>query len=315
MAARRAVSEMPPVLLRPEAGSAAAARRFVREAMGAATAPDLVDSASLVASELVTNAVLHADTAIRLTVILLDGGGVRVEVKDESPAPAHLRRYSPDSGTGRGLVMVQALSGRWGVEATEDDGKTVWAELGPEGTPDPAAPVDPAGAVPPAIAAAPRPVPVQLLGLSVDIYRQTMEHTDELQREFALILERDPSEGSEPPGRLLGLIGELNGRFGGFGGAARQRMEEAMETEQQSVDLHYEVPADIGPAAARLSDLFEEADSYCRAGDLLTLATPPDALALRRWFLDQFRAQAAGARPESWGGWLERHELDDTKPL
>ncbi|MDP8936487.1 MAG: hypothetical protein M3O23_01920, partial [Actinomycetota bacterium] len=49
------------------------------------------------------------------------------------------------------------------------------------------------------------------------------------------------------------------------------------------------MPAEVGPAAAEFNRLLDEADEFCRAGDLLTLATPPDTAAFRRWFLDHLR--------------------------
>ena len=117
--------------LEPDASSAEAARRLVRHAM-APCPSELVDSASLVVSELVTNAVLHARTAIGVVIILLDDGAVRLEVSDESSALPYRRPYSEGSATGRGLVLVDALSAGWGVNSRHDtEGKTVWAELGP----------------------------------------------------------------------------------------------------------------------------------------------------------------------------------------
>lgn len=117
----------------PEARSAEAARRLVRETL--ARCPlELVESASLVVSELVTNAVLHARTAIGVVITLLDDGAVRLEVSDDSSALPQRRLYSEASGTGRGLVLVNALSAGWGVAPRHDaEGKTVWAELAPLG--------------------------------------------------------------------------------------------------------------------------------------------------------------------------------------
>jgi anti-sigma regulatory factor (Ser/Thr protein kinase) len=115
--------------LEPEARSAESARQLVRDAL-APCPSELVETASLVVSELVTNAVLHARTAIGVVIELLDDGGVRLEVSDDSTAPPQRRLYSADSGTGRGLVLVDALTAGWGVDPRQGtDGKTVWAEF------------------------------------------------------------------------------------------------------------------------------------------------------------------------------------------
>lgn len=113
--------------LEPVPGSAAAARRFVADTLGGWGCDALVETARLLVSELVTNAVLHARTAMTL-VVGLRRGGVRVEVHDGSPGSPVLREYGDDAMTGRGLALVAELSARWGVDR-DRDGKSVWFEL------------------------------------------------------------------------------------------------------------------------------------------------------------------------------------------
>jgi anti-sigma regulatory factor (Ser/Thr protein kinase) len=109
--------------------AAAEARRFVRSGLVDAGAPGLVDHAVLLASELVTNALLHAAaTAIGIRLVA-DAGGCRVEVADTSAALPATKHYSPMASTGRGLQMVERLALRWGT-VPQADGKTVWFELG-----------------------------------------------------------------------------------------------------------------------------------------------------------------------------------------
>jgi hypothetical protein len=49
--------------------------------------------------------------------------------------------------------------------------------------------------------------------------------------------------------------------------------------------------------------MLDDADEYCREGrHLLTLATPPDLLAYRRWYLQQFVDQARGRPATPWDG-------------
>jgi hypothetical protein len=60
----------------------------------------------------------------------------------------------------------------------------------------------------------------------------------------------------------------------------------------------YQVPAAASEASLRLQEILDEADAYCLAGThLLTLATPPDLTRFRRWFLEEFINQLAGAAP------------------
>jgi anti-sigma regulatory factor (Ser/Thr protein kinase) len=110
-----------------EAASASAARRFVAAELRQAGLDGLADTALLLVSELVANAVLHAHTDL-VVVVRVDTERVTVEVHDgvaDAPSP---KRYSTLSGTGRGLVLVEGLADGWGVEPTHG-GKFVWFEL------------------------------------------------------------------------------------------------------------------------------------------------------------------------------------------
>ena len=60
------------------------------------------------------------------------------------------------------------------------------------------------------------------------------------------------------------------------------------------------MPAALAAAARRLRTLLDEADAFCRAGDLLTLATQPEGVAFRHWYLDEFQRQIDGRPPRPW---------------
>ncbi|GGT39559.1 ATP-binding protein [Streptomyces chromofuscus] len=94
------------------------------------------DTVTLVVAELAANAVLHGrvpgrDFELRLTYDRT-AGLVRVEVSDTHPGhpelPEPAVRLSADTGSGRGLLLVEAVADRWGVVGRTGPGKTVWAE-------------------------------------------------------------------------------------------------------------------------------------------------------------------------------------------
>ena len=118
-----AVIELPPQLQ-----SAEAARRFVRDRCVEWGCGEMEDAATLIVSELVTNAVVHAATPAELRA-QWSGKVLRLEVVDNAegspPQPRVAKKYDEN---GRGLFLVDALSTAWGVEATAD-GKVVWAEV------------------------------------------------------------------------------------------------------------------------------------------------------------------------------------------
>jgi hypothetical protein len=82
---------------------------------------------TLLVSELVTNAMLHGGTSSELTV-RIDEGVLRAEVRDGNSSLPHVKHYSETATTGRGLLIVQALSAAWGT-TPEGAGKVVWFEL------------------------------------------------------------------------------------------------------------------------------------------------------------------------------------------
>lgn len=106
-----------------------AARTFVRDRLLAWEAGEHLDAALLIASELVTNAILHARTSLELRLDL-DRESLRVEVYDENPRLPALAPCPPEATSGRGLALVTRLATAWGME-NRGDGKVVWAVLGP----------------------------------------------------------------------------------------------------------------------------------------------------------------------------------------
>jgi hypothetical protein len=100
---------------------------------------------------------------------------------------------------------------------------------------------------------------------------------------------------------LFALGDELTGQYSSFTVGSDAAMSEARVRGDETVDLDYRLPKSVGPAAAHYDELLDEADGYCRAGrELLTLAPPADAIALRRWVLQEFVRQVAGQPPMAW---------------
>lgn len=118
------------VALRPEPSSVRQARRYVSETLTAIGFDDAGPTAELLVSELVTNAILHARSPLNVSVETR-GELVRVAVADDSPRSPQRRRHSLDSGTGRGLLLVERMAERWGVDVGSA-GKVVWFELSRE---------------------------------------------------------------------------------------------------------------------------------------------------------------------------------------
>jgi anti-sigma regulatory factor (Ser/Thr protein kinase) len=113
--------------LAPDASTPSRARRFVELALHRWNCAHVGDDVALLTSELVTNAVLHARSPVRVAIARV-AGGVRVEVGDGSINAPVVSHYPLDAQTGRGLAMVDAAASAWGVDR-RDGGKVVWFEV------------------------------------------------------------------------------------------------------------------------------------------------------------------------------------------
>lgn len=116
--------------LPPTPASVFLARRSSRQVLTAwGVDPATVATAELVLSELVTNAARHGEGPVEVR-LALDEQVLRVEVGDDShrTPPDVVEDVDDESTSGRGLLLVQELAARWGVDS-EGLSKRVWAEL------------------------------------------------------------------------------------------------------------------------------------------------------------------------------------------
>ncbi|WP_405810215.1 ATP-binding protein [Streptomyces sp. NBC_01520] len=127
-------SRIEPVVLRwsRHPRCVALARLELRKALARWGLGALEDSATLVLSELLTNAGRHARVSPGREIetrYVPAPGGLRIEVHDASSAPPVRRTTADDAQEGRGLTLVDALAGSWGTGGRAGPGKAVWAEL------------------------------------------------------------------------------------------------------------------------------------------------------------------------------------------
>jgi CheY-like chemotaxis protein/anti-sigma regulatory factor (Ser/Thr protein kinase) len=108
------------------------AREFVRSTLDKWGAVHLSDEASLIVTELATNAVLHANSAYEVR-LRRSGGVVRIEVADRDSGTPEPQPFSATAESGRGIVLVSAISASWGIDTEPGQGKVTWAELNGNG--------------------------------------------------------------------------------------------------------------------------------------------------------------------------------------
>nr|WP_246416161.1 ATP-binding protein [Nocardioides luti] len=122
------------IVLEGDPRAPGAARRFVRQQLDAwEVEGDVVDTAQLCVSELVTNAVMHAGTSSELSIDL-EAGVLTVVVRDLGGPSGDPGSYAPvvdDDDLrvfGRGLTLVDAMADRWG-SVRDASGTTAWFVL------------------------------------------------------------------------------------------------------------------------------------------------------------------------------------------
>jgi anti-sigma regulatory factor (Ser/Thr protein kinase) len=125
-------------------------RGFVAKTLRGAALPSIdSDAATLLTSELVTNAILHTDSgrpdgSITVAVLKLPDG-ILIEVVDDGSAGTPVVKSDSLAGEGQGLYLVQQLASQWGYRR-DPDGTTVWFHITADdpaaGQADPARPGD-----------------------------------------------------------------------------------------------------------------------------------------------------------------------------
>jgi len=125
--AQRTLDRHASARLAPVPAAPGRARRLVEEACTRWGVAQLIGPATLIASELVTNAVIHAGTEIHLSVALR-GDYLHINVRDADNRGRPTIQMPSAGPGGRGLGLVDIYASAWGTKSGAD-GKTVWATL------------------------------------------------------------------------------------------------------------------------------------------------------------------------------------------
>ena len=294
--------------LEPVVGSTPVARHWVAAHLRDLPA-DVTGCATLLTSELVTNAVLHAATPMCVTLHILPDR-IRVDVADGNPAFPSIKEYGKDAATGRGLTLFNTLASNWGVQAV-DGGKIVWFELpvdfpvSPVNVSDGSFRFDLTGVARPSLHGDPGGSPdasVRLLGIPVMLLQKSSEEYEALFRELRLMKERADSSADAPhlPERLAVLVSQIGTRFNGLGPGMDEMWQMAVDNRVEYFDWTLDLPQSAVTACEFYDAMLDEADESGLAQQLLTLPASPTSVAVRRWFLSELTGQLHGKAPVAW---------------
>src|SRR5262249_52322374 len=129
-------------------------------------------------------------------------------------------------------------------------------------------------------------------------------HIDSLVREFALATHGEASGASAAlPPRLAELFNIVTTRFGAPREAIKRQALAAAAARLARTNLDLSLPLSAADAGEEYLAALEEIEGYARAARLLTVESPPQHVAFRRWYVnalvDQLRAIGAGREPPS----------------
>ena len=151
-------------------------------------------------------------------------------------------------------------------------------------------------------------VSVRLIGIPVPLVLQAREHWDSLIRELAIIaLDARPSERSHVPNRLSAIARLLGREYAHLLTRDLDAVDAALESDEDTFDLSYDVPPAGRALCIELDGLLEEADAYCRDEKLLTPSASAEIRAYRRWVYAEFIRQIDGEPPTPWPNARERY--------
>ncbi len=144
---------------------------------------------------------------------------------------------------------------------------------------------------------------VSLGDVPTDLLLSAKEHMDNLGREFALASAGAASgETAAMPADMASMVETVLHRFAGPRHAIKVQALAAASRQEQRTTLTLSLPLSAVAAAEAYLRALDQADAYARSAKILTLETPPQHRAFRRWYVEtiiqQLREAAAGGVPE-----------------
>ncbi len=285
---RRSVERVLELRTAPEA--VPTARALLRGVVDGSPLSHRLEDGELALSELVTNAVLHGRDPLLLRVVV--GPEVlRVEVGDANPVSPSFSMLDQTAVTGRGLLLISAVSDRWGVDPSPS-GKVVWFELLADRDVQTVLDVD-------ALLAswgdeleldpADESVRVVLTDLDVALVARAESHVEALVRELTLVLGAEHVRPADR--RAAGNVVAAAAAVDPVRADLRHQVAVALSRGRTVLDVQLTVLRRDGEAVRDLLHALDEADRLSRTGRLLLVPAPVELSDARRDYLRRILAQ------------------------
>jgi hypothetical protein len=143
-----------------------------------------------------------------------------------------------------------------------------------------------------------------LLDFPLRLWARQQQHTEELLREFNLLLlgQESGQATQAAPGQLVALAEMFTRNFGVLLDRLAESRQAAYDAGADRMDSVVPIPPDLPELIDQVRRVLAVVDEYCSRGQLLALQRPEELRALTEWSMAELLAQQDGAEPTPWPG-------------
>ena len=298
------------VVLDADPRNVSRARTLLRDVVLRSGAEHLVEPATLLVSETITNAFVHVGSPVLVRAWSTDAS-LRVEVQDDGAHLPTRRHFAGIAGTGRGLQLMDELADRWGADA-RSDGKTVWFELGSPHDGRVGAPDDGEGPTEGSAGERTAARQVTLRHVPLLMHVAWQEHAATLLREYLLHVLGDDDEILDKHAQASDAMSLLEDQIPApvLPEGTDALMAGAIEPQVTADEVVLRIPDASVPHFATLDGLLRRAIAEAQAGRFLSPPTQPEINEMRQWICSEVARQAGGETTAT--PWMARTDVRTT---
>jgi hypothetical protein len=134
------------------------------------------------------------------------------------------------------------------------------------------------------------------------LWARQQQHTDEVLREFTLLIEGQELGAAAAPVRLVELAQMFTDNFGALMEEMHAVRQARYDAGDDRMDWRVPLPRTTPQLMRQVQAVWAAVDAYCSSGQLLTLSRPPEVVALQDWATEELIRQYDGAEPRPWPG-------------
>lgn len=134
------------------------------------------------------------------------------------------------------------------------------------------------------------------------LWVRQQQHTDEVLREFTLLISGQELPDASAPVQLVALAQMFTDSFGSLVAELDASRQAAYDAGADRMDWRVPLPRTTPQLMRQVQAVWAAVDEYCSSGQLLTLARPAEVVALQDWATGELVGQCDGAEPRPWPG-------------